>query len=258
MEEKRTKNPVAVDSLPLAGGKPDAVAPSCSSLVPLFWRVGLVWLVCALVLLYGEGGDLWSFLHPSLYPVFGLLGKVDILVCSGVKLFLGCFLVVQCVLWQRSKRAGTLSGQAWKVLKGWQVPLVLFCLVYALTAVGIWVGSPLPYVIPSVDGGQSMAPATSLLSLCVLLRSLLPLLVPVLPLLLTGIRGKDRCLTALGVVLLLLYVGYLGMAVAYWVQGTVGMPGYLLYANLVYPILMYLAAPVSLLAVAGRLGRESC
>lgn len=255
MEEKRIRNPIAMNDLLLVGRERDQTASSFQTLGPGFLRVGLVWLVCALVLLYGEGGDLWSFLHPNLYPVFGLLGEADILVCSGVKLFLGCFLVVQCVLWQRRKQAGDLYGRDRKLLNGWQVPLVIFCLLYALTAVGIWVGSPMPYVIPQVADGQSDG---FLLSLCLWLRSLLPLLVPVLPLLLTGVRGKDRCLTALGVVLLLLYVGYLGMAVAYWGQGTGELPGYLLYANLVYPFLKYLAAPVSLLAAAGRLGRESC
>ena len=254
MEEKRTKNLAAMDAL-LVGRAPDQTAPSFRSPGSLLLRVGLVWLMCALVLLYGEGGDLWSFLYPNLYPVFGLLGEADILVCSGVKLFLGCFLVVQCVLWQRRKQAGDLYGRDRKLLNGWQVSIVIFCLLYALTAVGIWVGSPVPYVIPQVAGGQSDG---FLMSLCLWLRNLLPLLVPVLPLLLTGIRGKDRCLTALSGVLLLLYVGYLGMAVAYWVQGTGELPSYLLYANLVYPFLKYLAAPVSLLAAAGRLGREFC
>lgn len=224
MEEKRTKNLAAMDAL-LVGRAPDQTALSFRSPGPLLRRVGLVWLVCALVLLYGEGGDLWSFLYPNLYPVFGLLGEADILVCSGVKLFLGCFLVVQCVLWQRRKQAGDLYGRDRKLLNGWQVSIVIFCLLYALTAVGIWMGSPVPYVIPQVAGGQSDGFLLSPLPMAA--EPAAPACSGASPVADGGSR-KGPVSDGPGPCFYCCMRAIWGWAVAYWGQGNGGLPRYLL------------------------------
>lgn len=44
----------AIEDLRVIRGVLDQTTSSLRGLAPLFWRLGLVWLVCALVLLYIE------------------------------------------------------------------------------------------------------------------------------------------------------------------------------------------------------------
>lgn len=110
MEEKRTKNLAAMDALLVGRGagpdspilsKPRAPAPAGGPGV-----AG----VCL-------GAALWRGGRPVVFPVSQPLSRLWPVGRGrhpGVQrreLFLGCFLVVQCVLWQRRKQAGDLYGR---------------------------------------------------------------------------------------------------------------------------------------------------
>lgn len=233
----------------------DRTDPSFHNLAPAFRRMGLVWLLCALVLLYIEGGDLLGFLYPDRYPVLGLFGGVGPGVCTGVKVVLGVFLVVQCILWRRSRGSLGLSEQAERLLALWQIMLVLYCLLYVLMNVGLWAVNNHFYAAPpNLDLGEPLgARWGDMIQVFGLLKDLLPILFPALPFLLTGSYLGDRRLLALGLVVLALYVGAVGAVLTTWVLGLNTAVPWVLGLVLVYPFLIYLLPPVTLLLVAWRL-----
>ena len=118
-------------------------------------------------------------------------------VCTGVRIFLGAFLVVQCILWQRKKTSGELSEQGRRLLSLWQTLLVLYLCLYAVAAVGTRIAEPDAMTTTEAwDSWQS----------CSLLQMLPPVLFPALPPLLTGVYLEDRPLQLLGLVVLTLYL----------------------------------------------------
>lgn len=232
----------------------DRTDPSFHNLAPAFRRMGLVWLLCALVLLCMQECDVLSFLYPNA-SIFGLFGRVGPTVFTVVKVVLGAFLVVQCVLWRRNRGSLGLSEQAERLLALWQIMLVLYCLLYVLMNVGLWAVNNHFYAVPpNLDLGEPLgARWGDMIQVFGLLKDMLPILFPALPFLLTGSYLGDRRLLALGLVVLALYVGAVGAVLTTWVLGLNTAVPWVLGLVLVYPFLIYLLPPVTLLLVAWRL-----
>lgn len=237
----------AIEDLRVIRGVLDQTTSSLRGLAPLFWRLGLVWLVCALVLLYIEGGAVLGFLFPKIHDVFELFGAASMPVCTGVRIFLGAFLVVQCILWQRKKTSGELSEQGRRLLGLWQTLLVLYLCLYAVAAVGTRIAEPdVMTTTEAWDAWQT----------CSLLKMLPPVLFPALPPLLTGVYLEDRPLQLLGLVVLTLYLAAVVISMVSIVmvaQSGTNAPDYLIILSIVFALVRFVLPPASLLMTARRI-----
>lgn len=239
----------AMEDLRVIRGVLDQTTSSLRGLAPLFWRVGLVWLVCALILLYLEGGDLLCYLFPVLNRLGGTALYAGVDLCQWIRAFLWAFLVVECILWQRKKTSGELSEQGRRILGLWQTLLVLYLCLFALTAVGTWLAEP---------EGMASTEAWDAWRTCTLLKLLPPVLFPALPPLLTGVYLEDRFMQRLGLTVLTLYLAsvVLGMmSIVMAAQSGANAPGYLILLTVFFSLACYLLPPVSLLLTARRLKR---
>lgn len=239
----------AMEDLRVIRGVLDQTTSSLRGLAPLFRRLGLVWLVCVLILLYLEGGDLLCYLFPVLNRLGGTVLYSGVDLCQWIRVFLWAFLVVQCILWQRKKTSGELSEQGRRILGLWQTLLVLYLCLFALTAVGTWLAEP---------EGMASTEAWDAWQTCTLLKLLPPVLFPALPPLLTGVYLEDRFMQRLGLTVLTLYLasvvlGMMSMVMA--AQSGANAPGYLILLTVFFSLACYLLPPVSLLLTARRLKR---
>lgn len=237
----------AIEDLRVIRGVLDQTTSSLRGLAPLFWRLGLVWLVCALILLYLEGGDLLCYLFPALSGTFGTVLYAGVDLCLWVRVFLGAFLVVQCILWQRKKISGELSEQGRRLLGLWQTLLVLYLCLYAVAALGTRIAEP---------DGMTTTEALNAWQTCSLLKMLPPVLFPALPPLLTGVYLEDRPLQSLGLVVLTLYLAAVVISVVSIVmvaQSGTNAPNYLIILSIAFALIRFVLPPASLLMTARRI-----
>lgn len=258
MEENRTRS--AMEDLRVIRGVLDQSTSSLRGLAPLFWRMGLVWLVCALVLLWIEGGDLLCYLFPVLNWSGGTALYLGLDLGQWIRVFLWGFLAVQWMLWQRKRTSGELSERGRRLLGLWQTLLVLYLCLYALAAVGDWMAQQ-----GSLVSGAGMEPqgaigvsadGASVWQACAMLKLIPPILFPALPPLLTGTFLEDRPLQVFGLGVLTLYlaviVGSL-FGVILGAQGVGALSDLLIVGSLLLSLVQYILPPAALMATARRI-----
>ena len=233
MENNQTTRTMAMEDLHLIRQVLDQTATSFQTLAPVFWRMGLVWLLYGVLAFFVNTLDIIGYYFPPLALPLILYGLL-----TWAKVALVVYLLVQCVLWQRRKGGfAALSGQ---LLGIWQLFLVLYLLLFGVVEAGL-------RFVPNL--GMEMG-VFDIMTVCMAFQWFLPVIFPGMPLIITGILLRERGLWWLGV----------GMAV---LGGILSLGGILLTG---YPqpalsigalgLLQYFFQPAALLLLARRLKRR--
>ena len=238
MENNQTTRTMAMEDLHLIRQVLDQTATSFQTLAPVFWRMGLVWLLYGVLAFFVNTLDIIGYYFPPLALPLCLYGLL-----TWAKVALVVYLLVQCVLWQRRKGGfAALSGQ---LLGIWQLFLVLYLLLFGVVEAGL-------RFVPNL--GMEMG-VFDIMTVCMAFQWFLPVIFPGMPLIITGILLRERGLWWLGV----------GMAV---LGGILSLGGILLTG---YPqpasrqvllsigalgLLQYFFQPAALLLLARRLKRR--
>ena len=107
MENNQTTRTMAMEDLHLIRQVLDQTATSFQTLAPVFWRMGLVWLLYGVLAFFVNTSDFIGYYFPPLALPLSLYGLL-----TWAKVVLVVYLLVQCVLWQRRKGGfAALSGQ---------------------------------------------------------------------------------------------------------------------------------------------------
>lgn len=106
MENNQTTRTMAMEDLHLIRQVLDQTATSFQTLAPVFWRMGLVWLLYGVLAFFVNTLDIIGYYFPPLALPLSLYGLL-----TWAKVALVVYLLVQCVLWQRRK--GGLCGSEW-------------------------------------------------------------------------------------------------------------------------------------------------
>lgn len=195
MDEKTNSLHVALDGLRLIRQVLDRTTDSFRALAPSFFRMGLVWLVYALLYTAATGPDILNYLFPGL-SLKGLREYFSLIQWLRVPLAL--YLVAECVLWQRKKAAyADLSRQMVGV---WQVLLLLYLVLLTLFQ---WEISSIQSVT-MVSGELETMQLWSNAAICGAFLAFLPAIFPGFPLVATGVLLREKILGWLGVVVILL------------------------------------------------------
>lgn len=242
MDEKTNSLHLALDDLHLIRQVLDRTTDSFRALAPSFFRMGLVWLVYALLYTAATGPDILNYLLPGL-SLKGLGAYFSLIQWLRVPLAL--YLVAECVLWQRKKFAyAALSRQLVGV---WQVLLLLYLVLLALFQ---WEVSSLQ-AVTMVSGETETMQLWSNFAVCGAFLAFLPAIFPGFPLVATGVLLREKVLGGLGVVVILFGIASL--------LGTLTDGGNLLVLPLVLTAISMVAAffqPAALLLTALRLRRR--
>ena len=218
-------------------------------LAPYFLCTGLVWLAYAVIIasitLPDTLGYLWPNVSAFLYDTFG---GFTMLVYDWGKWVIWAFLLVQCGLWQREKRAQAMTGTARRSLTTWQVFLLLYlAFVMALEVARGAATNEVQMLSEEMFYFWQTAG---------LLQNALPILFPALPLVLTGNQLEDRILSLWGWLSLVWAVALVAICLyGLSLNGTMMETGLLLVSTFL-SLLMGFLAPVGLLLTAWRLGRK--
>lgn len=243
MEEKRTSLTAAMDDIQVIRRILDQTVTSFRTLAPAFKRMGLAWLLCALVSGTITFLDITGYLFPDTIRVD--VGAWAYQLETALQGALVVFLVVQCVLWQKRIRAGEFPALAGKILSIWQILLVLYLLLSVLVELSGLVTVPEEGFITGND----------VMMFCMTFRAFLPVLFPAVPLLLTGSFLGDKVLGWLGaVVFLMALITTFGWFVPIQSIGQVVLAKFLLSS--VLGIVRCFFEPVALLLMAFRLKRR--
>ena len=242
MDERTTTLQGAVDDLRVIRQILDRTADSFRALAPSFFRMGLVWLVYALLYTLAVAPDTLNYLFPSLRlkglgAYFGLI--------QWLQLPLALYLVAECVLWQRKKPAyAALSRQLVGV---WQVLLLLYLVLLALFQLGA--SAMQTEVI--LEGTAAMQQMNNL-AICGAFLAFLPAIFPGFPLVATGVLLRERALGWLGAAVTLLGV----LTVLGMLGNTDGSSPLLVYLMTAVGLVSAFFQPAALLLTALRLRRR--
>ena len=130
MENNQTTRTMAMEDLHLIRQVLAQTATSFQTLSPVFWRMGLVWLLYGVLAFFVNTLDIIGYYFPPLALPLSLYGLL-----TWAKVALVVYLLVQCVLWQRRKGGfAALSGQ---LLGIWQLFLVLYLLLFGVVEAGL-------------------------------------------------------------------------------------------------------------------------
>ena len=218
-------------------------------LAPYFLCTGLVWLAYAVIMasitIPDTLGYLWPNVSAFLYDTFG---GFTMLVYDWGKWVIWAFLLVQCGLWQREKRAQAMTGTARRSLTTWQVFLLLYlAFVMALEVARGAATNEVQMLSEEMFYFWQTAG---------LLQNALPVLFPALPLILTGNQLEDKALSLWGCLSLVWAVALVAICLyGLSLNGTMMETGLLLVSTFL-SLLMGFLAPVGLLLTAWRLGKK--
>ena len=219
MENNQTTRTMAMEDLHLIRQVLDQTATSFQTLAPVFWRMGLVWLLYGVLAFFVNTLDIIGYYFPPLALPLSLYGLL-----TWAKVALVVYLLVQCVLWQRRKGGfAALSGQLF---------LVLYLLLFGVVEAGL-------RFVPNL--GMEMG-VFDIMTVCMAFQWFLPVIFPGMPLIITGILLRERGLWWLGGILL---TGYPQPA-SRQVLLSIGALG----------LLQYFFQPAALLLLARRLKRR--
>ena len=182
IENNQTTRTMAMEDLHLIRQVLDQTATSFQTLAPVFWRMGLVWLLYGVLAFFVNTSDFIGYYFPPLALPLSLYGLL-----TWAKVALVVYLLVQCVLWQRRKGGfAALSGQ---LLGIWQLFLVLYLLLFGVVEAGL-------RFVPNL--GMEMG-VFDIMTVCMAFQWFLPVIFPGMPLIITGILLRERGLWWLGV-----------------------------------------------------------
>ena len=218
-------------------------------LAPYFLCTGLVWLAYAVIMASITIPDTLGYLWPNVSVfLYDTLGGFTMLVYDWGKWVIWAFLLVQCGLWQREKRAQAMTGTARRSLTTWQVFLLLYlAFVMALEVARGAATNEVQMLSEEMFYFWQTAG---------LLQNALPILFPALPLVLTGNQLEDRILSLWGWLSLVWAVALVAICLyGLSLNGTMMETGLLLVSTFL-SLLMGFLAPVGLLLTAWRLGRK--
>lgn len=242
MDEKPNSLHLALDDLRLIRQVLDRTADSFRALAPSFFRMGLVWLVYALLYTLAVAPDTLNYLFPSLHlkglgAYFGLI--------QWLQLPLALYLVAECVLWQRKKPAyAALSRQ---IVGVWQVLLLLYLVLLALFQLAV----SAMHTEVILEGTAAMQQMKNL-AICGAFLAFLPAIFPGFPLVATGVLLGEKALGWLGAAVTLL-----GVLAVLGTLGNTGNPSPLLvYLLTIVWLLSAFFQPAALLLTAFRLRRR--
>ena len=175
MENNQTTRTMAMEDLHLIRQVLDQTATSFQTLAPVFWRMGLVWLLYGVLAFFVNTSDFIGYYFPPLALPLSLYGLL-----TWAKVVLVVYLLVQCVLWQRRKGGfAALSGQ---LLGIWQLFLVLYLLLFGVVEAGL-------RFVPNL--GMEMG-VFDIMTVCMAFQWFLPVIFPGMPLIITGILLRER------------------------------------------------------------------
>ena len=178
MENNQTTRTMAMEDLHLIRQVLDQTATSFQTLAPVFWRMGLVWLLYGVLAFFVNTSDFIGYYFPPLALPLSLYGLL-----TWAKVALVVYLLVQCVLWQRRKGGfAALSGQ---LLGIWQLFLVLYLLLFGVVEAGL-------RFVPNL--GMEMG-VFDIMTVCMAFQWFLPVIFPGMPLIITGIPVSYTHLT---------------------------------------------------------------
>lgn len=247
MNEQNKTLHAAMDDLHHIRSVLEKTEPPLSALAPTFRKIGLIWLIAAILLFLVNGSDRLSYLWPDL--AFQPFGSLSMIVYLGSQLILFVFLLVQCVQWQDEKKQ--LVGMPRKVLTLWQLMLAVFLAAALLTEVAVE-----HYAYQVVSDGES-----ALFLAAWSLQWFLPAIFPAVPLLVTSIFWEDRPLRWMGAAFSAVALLY----VILWLFSQSGSPSDLLSSSYstayiagttVVSLLKDFLSPAALLLLAWRLKKE--
>ena len=238
MDEKTNSLHVALDDLRLIRQVLDRTTDSFRALAPSFFRMGLVWLVYALLYTMNKAPGVLTFLFPSLANEGTALYWP---LVEWLRIPLGLYLVAECILWQRKKP--TYAALSRQLVGVWQVLLLLYLVLFALFQ--IEASSIQTSMVIAEDGLRQM----DNLAICGAFLAFLPAIFPGFPLLATGVLLGEKRLGGLGAAVILL--GVLGT-----LANTDGSNALLLCALIVVDLAAVFFQPVALLLTALRLRRR--
>lgn len=241
MDEKTNSLHLALDDLHLIRQVLDRTTDSFRALAPSFFRIGLVWLVYALLYTMNKAPGVLTYLFPSLAN--GGTALYWPLV-EWLRIPLGLYLVVECILWQRKKH--TYAALSRQLVGVWQVLLLLYLVLFALFQV-----ETSAIQTSTVIAEDSMRQMNNL-AICGAFLAFLPAIFPGFPLLATGVLLGEKTLGGLGAAVILLGV----LAVLGTLANTDGSNTLLLCALIVVDLAAVFFQPVALLLTALRLRRR--
>lgn len=195
MDEKTNSLHVALDDLRLIRQVLDRTTDSFRALAPSFFRMGLVWLVYALLYTMNKAPGVLTFLFPSLANEGTALYWP---LVEWLRIPLGLYLVAECILWQRKKP--TYAALSRQLVGVWQVLLLLYLVLLTLFQ---WEISSIQSVT-MVSGELETMQLWSNAAICGVFLAFLPAIFPGFPLVATGVLLREKILGWLGVVVMLL------------------------------------------------------
>lgn len=243
MDEKTNSLHVALDDLRLIRQVLDRTTDSFRALAPSFFRMGLVWLVYALLYTLAVAPDTLNYLVPGL-SLSGLGAYFDLIQWLRVPLAL--YLVAECVLWQRKKP--TYAALSRQIVGVWQVLLLLYLILLALFQ---WEVSSIQSAAMVFEETETMQ-LWSNYAICGAFLAFLPAVFPGFPLVATGVLLGERVLGGLGIAVTLLG----GLTVLGSLVSTAGAPPLLVYLLTAVGLVSAFFQPAALLLTAFRLRRR--
>ncbi|MFQ9858511.1 MAG: hypothetical protein ACLRWL_00855 [Evtepia gabavorous] len=108
MENNQTTRTMAMEDLHLIRQVLDQTATSFQTLAPVFWRMGLVWLLYGVLAFFVNTSDFIGYYFPPLALPLSLCGLL-----TWAKVVLVVVLLVQCAVAEEKRGFAALSGSCW-------------------------------------------------------------------------------------------------------------------------------------------------